>query len=117
MAQVTLEGSKVVVKLGLVEKLTALRGGMTIPLSQVRSASTLQPNFWFRLGIRVPGTGLPPFYMAGTYLKPGDRAFVVWNRKHTPLQLELEGNAYTRVVIGVDNAEEWAAKITAVAKI
>ena len=54
-----------------------------------------------------PGTGLPPYIVAGTYLKKGDRAFVSWRGKTTPVQINLDGTGkYTRLIIGIEGADE-----------
>ncbi len=117
MPTITIENSTLTVKLSLLEALGAMRGSVSVPLSQVKGASVVGRNFWGSLGFRVPGTALPPFIIAGTYLKKGDRAFVHWSRKLTPLQIDLKDSSFDRLVIGVENAEEWAEKITAAVKI
>lgn len=117
MATISIENGRLFVKLSIPEAMAALRGQVSVPLSQVTDALVVSPKFWGTLGFRVPGTALPPFIMAGTYLKKGDRAFVSWRRKLTPLQINLTGANFDRLVIGVENAEEWAQKITAAAKI
>ena len=117
MATITIENSTLTVKLTMLEALAAMRGGYSVPLSKVTGAEVVDRKFWASLGFRVPGTALPPFIIAGTYLKKGDRAFVHWSRKLTPLQINLHDAGYDRLVIGMENAEEWAQKISAAAKI
>ena len=100
-----------VVRLTPAEKFWALHGDVSVPWSQVRGAETLDAKFWRGLGMRAPGTGLPPWYVAGTFRAKGDRAFVSWSRKRIPLQINLAGHHFSRIVIGVDDAEDWAERI------
>lgn len=94
------------------EKLAALHGDLKIPLSSILGAEVLGQKWWMNLGLRVPGTGLPGLIIAGTYIWRKDRAFVCWKRGEQVLQINLTGQNYTRLVIGVENAEEWVDTIT-----
>jgi len=94
------------------EKLAALHGDLVIPLREIIGAEVLERGWWTKLGLRVPGTGLPGLIIAGTYLKRGDRAFVSWKRGQQVLQVNLSGSKYNRLVIGVPNADEWVDTIT-----
>lgn len=94
------------------EKLAALHGDLKIPLSSILGAEVLGQKWWMNLGLRVPGTGLPGVIIAGTYIWRKDRAFVCWKRGEQVLQINLTGQNYTRLVIGVENAEEWVDTIT-----
>ena len=111
MATIEMTQDALLVKLSRSEKFWAFGGDVVIPWSQLRGAETVDKRFWTNLGMRVPGTGLPPFYVAGTYRWKGDRAFVSWSRKRVPLQINLEGHKYTRVIVGIDDAEDWAERI------
>lgn len=111
MPSIEMTPDALIVRLTPAEKLWAFGGDVTIPWSQLRGAETLDRKFWAKLGLRAPGTGLPPFYVAGTYRWKGDRAFVSWSRGRTPLQINLAGHKYNRVVIGIDDAEGWAERI------
>ena len=100
-----------VVRLSRGEKIWALHGDISVPWSQVSGAETLDRTFWRELGFRIPGTAIPPWYVAGTYIWRKDRAFVSWSRKRIPLQINLNGNRFSRIVVGVDDAEDWAERI------
>jgi len=94
------------------EKLAALHGDLKIPLSSILGAEVLGPRWWMNLGLRVPGTGLPGLIIAGTYIWRKDRAFVCWKRGEQVLQINLTGQNFSRLVIGVENAEEWVDTVT-----
>lgn len=111
MPAIEMTPEALVVRLSMNEKIWAMGGDVVIPWSQLRGAQTVSPKFWQKLGFRLPGTGLPPFYVAGNFWWKGDRAFVSWSRKHQPLQINLHGHKYNRVVIGIADAEGWAERI------
>lgn len=116
MPTLAIDERQLTVRLSAAEKLSALHGNFEIPLSRIRGAAVTDTKFWHRLGLRIPGTALPPFIMAGTYVKKGDRAFVCWTRKNTPLEITLEGEGYSRLVVSAGTAEEaahWADTINA----
>ena len=67
------------------------------------SADIVPTQFWLSLGLRVPGTGLPPLIVSGTYLKKGDKAFVSYFKGQTPVEITLTGAQFTRLIIGLDD--------------
>jgi len=86
---------------------------LRVPLAQVRSAVEDNDFGWTRLGWRMPGTHIPFVLAAGTFLKGGDRQFVYTQRKRNTIVIELSGNAWARLVIGVPDARAEAARINA----
>jgi len=106
MPQITIDERELNVKFSIAEILTGMRSNFKIPLSDVRGAQVTDKTFWHHLGLRIPGTGLPPFLVAGTYVKKGDRAYVCWNRKHAPIEITLGGDGYNRLVLSAGTAEE-----------
>ncbi len=119
MPKLVLKDDKLIIRLSPSEKLAACRGDVTVNGIAIRGAAVMDKNWWKNLGLRI-GTGLPGVIIAGTFLQPGDRAFVSWTRKHgLPLEITLaakmdpkaRGTKYTRIVIGVEDAQGWADKI------
>ena len=111
MPSIEMKPDALIVHLTASEKFWAFGGDVVIPWSQLRGAETVDQTFWRTLGLRAPGTGLPPFYVAGTYRWKGDRAFVSWSRKRPALQINLDGHRFNRVIIGIEDAEGWAERI------
>jgi hypothetical protein len=115
MAKVSIGSDTLKVTLTTGEKWAAIRGDLTIDGKTVRGAQVVETNFWRNLGWRVGGTGLPPYVVAGNYRKKGDRAFVSWRGKTTPVQINLDGSGkYTRLIIGIEgvaDAEALAERI------
>lgn len=65
------------------------------------------------LGLRLPGTHVPGLIAAGTFIKEGDKQFVYTLRKLQTVVIQLEGNAWSRLVIGVPDARAEATRINA----
>jgi len=119
MPKLVLNDDKLIIRLSPSEKLAACHGDVTVNGIAIRGAAVMDKSWWKNLGLRI-GTGLPGVIIAGTFLQPGDRAFVSWTRKQgLPLEITLaakmdpkaRGTKYTRIVIGVEDAQGWADKI------
>ena len=120
MPKLELNDDQLIIRLTAAEKLAALHGDLTANGVAIRGAAVAEKKWWTTLGMRVPGTAIPGLIIAGTYLQKGDRAFVSWTRKRgLPLEItlaakmapEARGTRYTRIFLGVDDAQAWADKI------
>ena len=120
MPKLELTDDQLIVRLTAAEKLAAVRGDVTVNGVAIRGAVVADKRWWTTLGLRVPGTAIPGLIIAGTYLQKGDRAFVSWTRKYgLPLEItlaakmdpEARGTRFTRILVGVDDAQGWADKI------
>ncbi len=116
MPRLELTDKELVVHLSTLEKLMALHGDVSVPISQVRGA-TEDANFGgtgdMKLGLRLPGTHIPFVVSAGTFLKDGDRQFVCTRRNLQTIVIELAGSKWTRLVIGVGDAQGETTRINA----
>lgn len=113
MPRLELSNHELRVHLTAWESLLSLRRSFSVPLAQVRGA-TEDNGFGGRaLGLRIPGTHIPGLIAAGTFIKEGDKQFVYTVRKLHTIVIELAGNKYTRLVIGVPDARAEAARINA----
>lgn len=113
MPKLEISPTKLDVQLSIGEKIAAIHGSLSVPLSSITGAEALTSKWWFGLGLRIPGTGLPGVIIAGTFLWRKDRAFVCWHRGQQVLQVNLIGRGYSRLVLGVADAETWAETINA----
>lgn len=111
MPRLEITSKELIVRLNPAEKIFGSRGNLHIPATSIRGAQALDKKFWFKLGLRAPGTALPGVIIAGTYRWRGDKVFAYWTKGKQPLQITLDGKQYNRIIIGVDNAAEWADKI------
>lgn len=110
MAKVTITPATLRVELTPFEQVMGVHSSLTVPGKQVVGAQALGKGWWTTLGLRI-GTGLPGVMLAGTFIRKGDRAFVSWSRGKQVLQINLSGNKYSRVIVGVDDAEALADNI------
>jgi hypothetical protein len=112
MAKVTINPANLRVELSASQKFWGLHGSLTLPGKQVVGAQALGKGWWKTLGLRV-GTSLPGVMIAGTFIRKGDWAFVSWSRGKQVLQINLTGHKYSRILVGVDDAEALAEDINA----
>jgi hypothetical protein len=119
MPKLELSDDQLIIRLSPAEKLAACRGDVKVNGIAIRGAAVMDKKWWTRLGLRI-GTGLPGLVIAGTFIQPKDRAFVSWTRKAgQPLEITLatkmapdaRGTKYTRIIVGVEDAQGWADKI------
>ena len=92
-------------------RVRSLRPRISVPLAHVRRA-TADPGITPEsAGFRAPGTHLPGAITAGTYRKDGERTF--WNLRHRQeaVVVELTGERFSRLVLGVDDARATADRI------
>src|SRR5687767_6026210 len=113
MPTIELTESELILHLGFWEKLVAVHGSLRIPLAHVRGATEDPGYFTANMGLRAPGTYLPGIIAAGTYYHQGDRQFVYMTRRSHPVVIELAGERWARIVIGVAEARATAARINA----
>jgi hypothetical protein len=114
MAQLTVEGADVVVRLSRLERLAAMRGDVRLPLACVREA-TVEPDPWGALrGIRSPGTGLPGVIAYGVRRRRGGRDFAAVLGRRPAVRIELADPApFQRVVVTVADPDAAAARVRA----
>src|SRR4051794_41189497 len=104
MTSVEITGDQLVVTMRGLDRLWSLRRRVVVPLVHVRGATADPGVTRASAGIRAPGTHLPRVITAGTYFKDGDRT--LWNLRASqqPVVVELTGEHFTRLVLGVDDA-------------
>ena len=113
MPRLELTDREIVVHLTAWESIWSLRSSFHVPLAHVRGATEDSAFGAGALGLRIPGTYFPGLIAAGTFIKNGDKQFVYTKRRLQTIVIELAGNDWTRLVIGVSNARVEAARINA----
>ncbi|WP_102144781.1 hypothetical protein [Mycobacterium hubeiense] len=111
MAEVTVDGDRLVVRIQGLNKLWALKSRMRIPLSHVRGATADPGIAKERKGIRAPGIHLPRVITAGSYYRDGERVFWDVRDPAKVVVIELVDEPYARLVLQVDDAEKVATQI------
>jgi hypothetical protein len=104
-----ISGGKLRIDLGDLEKVLAIKGGFEIPLENIVKVGTEAHRTGWR-EVRDPGIRLPGAIKAGTYHTPRGREFWYVTEKGV-LVLELENESYSRIVLSIDDNEEWAERI------
>ncbi len=110
-AELTVDDSELIVRLGRWESIGAMRGTLRIPVAQVLSARAV-PDAWAQLrGIRAPGTGWPGVIALGTRRGSFGKDFTAVYRHGPAVVVELGDAELQRLVVTTDHAETVAANI------
>ena len=111
MAACMIAGQQLEVKLSTTEKLESVHGGISVPLSSVRTVELVENTLDYMHGFRV-GTGIPDSTAVGTFSSSSAKIFgVIHHGKHRGVPITLEGADYDEIVIGCDHPESVAAAI------
>jgi hypothetical protein len=104
-------GDRLVVTMRGLDRFWSLRSRIEVPLAHVRGATADPGVSRESAGIRAPGTHLPRVITAGTYYKDGERTF--WNLRGSQeaVVVELSGERFARLVLGVADARAAAELI------
>ena len=106
MAQLTIDGDELLVRLAPLERLAAFRlWDVRFPLASVTDVA-VEPNVWTALrGIRAPGTGIPYVIAYGTRRRRGGKDLALIRGGRRPgLRVDFgDGAPYSRLVISVDD--------------
>lgn len=113
MPRLELTERELIVHLTAWESIWALGRSFSVPLAQVRGATEDNGFGGKALGLRIPGTHIPGLIAAGTFIKDGDMQFVYITRKLKTMVIELTGNEWARLVIGVPDVRGEVARINA----
>ncbi|MEU2253621.1 hypothetical protein [Nocardia xishanensis] len=111
MAEVSIDGRDLVIRIEGLDKLLALKSRLTIPLANVRGATADPGIIKERKGIRAPGTHLPRVVTAGTFHIDGERVFWDVRDPDKAVVIELADEHYARLVVQVDNPADVVALI------
>ncbi len=112
MAELQIEGDQLVVHLRALEKAEGAHGDIRLPLTAVTAVRAVDDPWPELRGIRAPGTGVPNVIAVGTRRGKFGRDFAAVHGKGPAVVVELDGAAYGRLVVTLDEA---AARTQAVA--
>ncbi|MFC0504751.1 hypothetical protein [Micromonospora costi] len=107
--QLDVTPERLVVRLTGLDRLWALSAGVTVPTAAVtgvrpvsRAEASARASGW-----RLPGAYWPGALQVGTYVsRPNGRSFWCVHRGDPVLLVELDGQAYDRLVLEVDEPAE-----------
>jgi hypothetical protein len=92
------------------DKVWSFKGKMVVPIEHVLGASEDPGILDDAKGIRAPGLHVPGKW-AGTFILDGEKTF--WNvaRPECPVVIQLEGEQYDRLVLGVEHPHDLVDQI------
>lgn len=111
MATLLVDGSDLLVKMAELEKFEAMHADLRIPLRAVRTVRVVDDAWPELRGIRAPGTGIPGVIAVGTRRGSFGKDFAVVHGREQAIVVELDGAAYSRVVVTTPDADGVAAEI------
>ena len=113
MATVDVTGSTVRVRFTRSEKLLGLVRDVDLPRDAVRAVEVVPEPLTSLRGLRAPGMALPGVRKIGTWRGHGARTLVSVRRDQPAVRIELTGQRYDSLLIGVDDAARVAAELAA----
>jgi hypothetical protein len=113
MAEVSIVDGALVVRMQGIRALAALKGELRVPLAHVKGAEADPEVFKKPRGLRLFGTGLPGFYLGGSFLGRGEWTFWDVHRPENAVVVTLDREFYSRLVLEVDSPAETVGLIRA----
>ena len=107
-------GDMIVLRLGPIDSLFAIKGRLDIPTSHVTSVEVQDRNAvpstegtW----LRAPGTYVPGLIRYGSYGREPLREFWMVRRQRRVVVIDVRDWAYHRLILGVSNPDAFAAAV------
>jgi hypothetical protein len=112
MAALHVRGDRLVLELGLTERLFGLVGGdISVPRAAVAAARVVRPARDGIRGIRAPGAGFPGVIALGHWRGRGFHDFVAVYGNHAGVVVELTGQRFDRLVVSADDPDAVVASL------
>ena len=111
MTSIEVVGDQLVVTMRGLDRFWSLRRRIAVPLAHVRGATADPGISRESAGLRSPGTHVPRVITAGTYRKDGERTFWNLHASQQAVVVELTGEPFARLVLGVDDARASAEQV------
>ena len=111
VATLLVEGSDLVVRMSELEKFEAVHADVHVPLSTVRVVRVVEDAWPELRGIRAPGTGIPGVIAVGTRRGSFGKDFAVVHGRERAIVVELDGAAYSRIILTTPDADNVAADV------
>ncbi|MCU4186025.1 hypothetical protein K6U06_16775 [Acidiferrimicrobium sp. IK] len=112
-----IDGDDLVVRLSRWEKFWAFHGEVRVPLSAVRAVAVAERPWSELRGWRSTGTGFPGVGALGTRRHGAGRDFVALRKTGPAVQVDLNGNAFERLVVSAADAPAVVSEIATAAGI
>lgn len=112
MVNISIEGDRIKFDVEGWDRLWALRSQLSIPLAHI-SEVAIDPDAargWWH-GLRLLGTQVPGLITAGTFYQSGGIVFYDVHDPERTIVLELDHEAYERLIVEVEDPEAAVARI------
>lgn len=116
MADLTIDGSDLVLHMRAVEKAEGFHGDIRVALTAVDSVRAVDDAWPELRGIRSPGTGVPQVIAVGTRRGGFGKDFAAVHGRGQAVVVELTGAEYGRLVVTCDDAQGVAGTIQEAAR-
>ncbi|PJJ65228.1 hypothetical protein [Compostimonas suwonensis] len=112
MASLRVHPDRLEIQLTRAEKTLALRReDVVVRRDSIRSVTiTDDPWIWIR-GIRAPGAAIPLTLAVGTWKFHGGKDFLVIKGKRQGVVIDLEGEAFDRLIVTTSHASQLATSL------
>ena len=112
MADLSWDGSELVLRLNRAEKVEAIHGDLRFPASAVKDVQVLDDALGAVDGYRSPGLGFPGVVAVGTYRHGGTKTFAVVHHS-TPrgVRVRLENAEFVELIVGCEDPEGTARQL------
>lgn len=112
MADLIREEDTLVLKLTTVEKVEGVHGDIRVPVSAVKSVTILDDAIHAVHGMKLPGSRLPGVFAMGTFISGEEKVFaIVHHHTKRGLKVNLKGETYDALIVGVDDPEGVASSL------
>lgn len=115
MATLSLNNRSLTVRLSIIERILAMHGDLTLPLTDITAADSTPDGIASVRGLRAPGLGIPGWVKLGTWRRRGGGAFALVIGRGPAIRVHLASGTYREVVVSTRDADHLASQITAAA--
>ncbi len=112
MTTINLSPTTVGIRLTRLEKLLGLARDLEVPVDAVRSARVVPDGIAAARGLRAPGLGIPGYRLIGTWRGRRSKALVSVRGRRPALLLEIVGQRFDRVLVTVEEPQEYVDQLT-----
>lgn len=111
MSTLTLTPDALLIELSAAEKVSALHGDLSIPLTAITDVDVLADGLAAAHGLRAPGLGLPGVRKLGTWRSTDGSEFVDVRRDEPALRSRLRDQQHASVLVSTPEAESLAVRL------
>jgi hypothetical protein len=104
MVSISVQGSICTIKVLGFHKILALKNQIQINKQNIKNIKIAEKGLHSPI-VKAPGTRIPGIITAGTYIGNGKKEFWDKGNKNQAIEIELENEKYTKIVIDVADPE------------